>query len=335
MALSERIKATTRDGLALVCDTVLTSNTLAREFLSKPKMWRGAKHIQPVRVTANTNTTSFRSMDLLPNTSTETTKNMEFEVKGVANNVALSQQEIDLNASDKSVNDLVKFKLEEAALDMAESIGNMFYSDGTGNDGKDFNGLGNIVDDGTTASTIGGLSRTTYPTLKSTVTATGGTLTLNQMVTMFNTISDGSLQPNMIICNKTVNALYEKIAQTLNQYVSLPAGSGKYSAGATALTFKGIPVLSDAKATAQTMFFLNTKFIDWVMLKSNKYEAVNYTVSAMDGSPDESVKGLGFASSGWIESYNQYAANLFIILQGELIPKDPGRQGKLTGITTA
>ena len=338
--MANRIASTTREGLAKVVDTVLTSNVLAKEVLTRPKKWRGRNHVQPVRVTANTNGQSFSGFDTLPTSATDTTQNMTFTPKAFAINVGLPRTEIDLNQADAGahVTDLIQFKLEEAALDMAEDIGTIFYGDGTGNSSKDFLGLEAIVDDGTNAATIGGLTRATYSTLDATVTA-ASTLTLNAMSTLYNTVSDGSLKPSMIFTTKTVHALYEQLLQSFNQYLNLPAGASKYTAGATELAFKGIPVMSDAKCTSGVMYFLNMDQLYFAMLPSKSFggltsEAVNYTINQIDGTPDESVKGLGFSWTGWQKSYNQYAANGFIILQGELVPMDPGRNGKLTGITT-
>ena len=46
-------------------------------------------------------------------------------------------------------------------------------------------GLAALVDDGTSVSTIGGISRSTYTTLKGTVTASSGTLTLAKLDTLW------------------------------------------------------------------------------------------------------------------------------------------------------
>lgn len=328
-----RLETTIRDGLAKVVATTLTANPLARKLLSKPEVWKGNVHKQPVKVLTNTNFVTFQGMDLLPTSQTDTFRNMQFPDKAAAINVALSLTEVNVNASDTSITDLVKVKLQEAALDMSEQVGAVFYGNGVG---KDFNGLGNIVDDGTVAATIGGLSRAAFPTLKSTVTATGGTLTLNLMTTLYNTISDSGIQPDLIVCNKTVNALYEKIAQVFNQYLSLPAGAGKYNTGAMELSFKGKPVMIDAKATAQTMFFLNMDYLKWVMVKPKTGKPVEfYPEQFAGGVPDPDTKGLGFSWTDFMNSFNQYAMNGYIILQGELVPTSPNRLGKLTGITTA
>jgi len=62
------------------------------------------------------------------------------------------------------------YKMEEAQMEAIAKLGPAFYGTGSGNQPL---GLGAIVDDGTAVGTIGGQSRTTYTTLKSTVTSLG------------------------------------------------------------------------------------------------------------------------------------------------------------------
>lgn len=335
--MADRLLTTTRDGLKKVVALTLSSNPFMRKLLMKPEMWNGKKHQVPVKVMANTNYVAFSGLDPLSTATTDTTRLMEYTHTGASMNVALPLDEVDINdaaSPDTAVTNLLKMKLQEAGLDFADRLGTVGYGNGTG---KDFNGLGNLVDDGTVSSTIGGLSRATYsPYLSSTVTSTAGTLTIDKMVTLFNTISDSGIQPDLIVCGKTVNALYEKLTQTMNQYLNLSPNQTKFNAGATSLAFKGIPVLIDAHATAQTMFFLNMDTIKWAMVKSKFNKAVDLYPDQFDGGvPDPDVKGMGFSWRGWIDSYNQYAINTHLTLIGNVIMEQPNRNGKLTLITTA
>jgi hypothetical protein len=66
---------------------------------------------------------------------------------------------------------LVKEALEESQQEMMDSLGTIIYGDGTGNSSKDFLGLTAIVDDGTNVATYGTLARSTYTTIKATLTA--------------------------------------------------------------------------------------------------------------------------------------------------------------------
>jgi len=325
-----------KDGLAKVVATSLTANPLAYTILRNSEKWRGNKHLQPVKYQANNTFVTFRGLDLLPTSRAETTVNMEFEMKSAAMAIALGGDELAISQSDTSITDKFRFKLQEAEVDLAESLGTIFYGTGVGDD---FNGLENIVDDGTNAATIGGLSKTTYPTLKGyQVAASGGVLTANLMASTYNQITDSGISPDMLVCDRTVSALYEKIAQALNQYTALKPGEYTYNVGATSLRYKGIPVLLDPKATSGVMYFLNSKFMKFVAgspVEVMGEEPIGGTLTQIEGAPDNNMANLGFVWNKMKPSYNQSAAVGHIILRGELVPTDPGRQGKITGITTA
>ena len=87
----------------------------------------------------------------------------------------------------------------------------LIYADGTGNSSKDPLGLAAVVDDGTSVSTIGGLSRSTYATLASTVTASSGTLTLAKMDTLWNAVVSGSQKPSISLTTEAVFAFYGQL----------------------------------------------------------------------------------------------------------------------------
>ena len=324
-----------RDSLAKIVAASLEANPLAGMVLKNSVKWVGESYKQPIKFQKNQTFQTYTGLDALSTNRSETTVNMEFDMKNASMAIALGNDELSKSQSDTSVTDKLRFKMEEAQVDLAEELGSIFYGSGAG---SDFNGLENIVDDGTTAATIGGLARATYSVLNSNLTASGGTLTVAQMVAMHNAISDAGLQPDAIFCDRTVNALYEKLAQTLNQYTALKPGQYTYNTGAQKLTFKGIPVHIDPKATAQTMYFLNSKMLKFargMAVTSAKEEAVGSKITQMEGVPEGNMANLGFVWSGFKRPSNQNAVVGHLTLRGELIPKDPGRLGKITGITTS
>ena len=324
-----------KDGLAKIVATSLLANPTTRKILTNTEKWVGDVWKQPVKYQANSTFTAFTGLALLPTNQVQTTVNMEFIMKSTSVTIALGGDELSLALSDTSITDKLRFKLQEAQLDMSQALGAVFYGNGTGDY---FNGMGNIVDDGSTAATIGGLSRTTYPTLKATVTSSGGTLTTALMASTWNTISDNAIQPNLLTCNGTVNSLYEKIAQVFNTYQALAPGQYDYNVGAGSLRYKGVPVLVDKFATAQTLFFLNMdfmKFVHGAPVSAMGEESIGGQITQMEGVPDKNMSNLGFIWSGWKESFNQSAMAGYVYLRGELVPTDPGHFGKITGITTS
>lgn len=205
---------------------------------------------------------------------------------------------------------------------------------GTGNSSKDILGLAAAVDDGVTVATYGGQSRSTYSSLASTVTASGGTLTLAKMATLWNAVASGSQKPTVIYTTELVWSLYEQLLQP-QERITKSAGNVKGMKGGTgftALEYRGIPVLADEKATSGVLLYLNEDFIDFYALPMAMTEPVKYKAQ-IEGNDYDSPVGLGFSWSGFIKPTNQAALVGHIYLGGQLVSRNSKRHGKLTGIT--
>ena len=325
-----------RDALAQVVAGSLVANPLARILLKNSEAWRGGeKFKQPIKYKANGTFRTFRGLDTLDRSRQDTVVNMEFDYKNAAVSINMAADEMAIAKSDTSITDKVKAKIEEAGLDLEQSLGTVFYGAGAGND---FEGLGNIIDDGTTAATIGGLSRTTYTALKAIVEASGGTLTAQLMSDVWNQVSDAGIQPDYLFADSTVASLVEKILATVNQHLSLGKGVGDYHMGATSMHYKGAPVLIDKSATSGSLFFVNSKNIRFVRvapLTEQGEVAIGVKITEFDQVPEGDMANLGFVYAPMQRSFNQQAYSGDILLRGNVVPKDPGRHGKITGITTA
>ena len=257
--------------------------------------------------------------------------------------VALPLDELSANATEEKVMDLTAIEVASTAQDMADDIGTLFYGSGSAND---FLGLEAIVDDGTNASTYGTLSRTTYTTLRSTVTSSAGTLSLAKMSTLYNAASSGSQTPTLGLTTETVFSLYEQLLQPqerIAKNVSMYSQNGNHSMGVaggalvggtgfTGLYFKGFPVLADEKCTSGVLYFINEDFMDWYALPVATTKPIAYR-SQIEGNDYSNVTGLGFSWSDWIKPTNSASLVGHVYLGGELISANPKRHAKLTAIT--
>ena len=319
-------------------DTVLNSNVFAARMLAKAKMWRGEQMKFPIKTSQNSTGTSFQGFDTFSTNASDTRRRLAFDPKFYQITVSLPFDEIAGNQSDENkVLDLLSIEVATSAQDMADDIGTLFYADGTGNVNKDFLGLAAHVDDGTSVATFGGLARATFTTLQSTVTASGGNLTLALMSTLWNDVTSGSQKPTAAYAPEAVWSLYEQLLEPklrINKNVGLQIGEGiKGGTGFTALDYKGIPVLADEKATAQTLFFLNENYLDWHALKMPFAEQIAFASRDIEGNDYSDVKGLGFQWGGWIKPSNAAAVIGHVYLAGELTGTNPKRHGRLTGLT--
>jgi len=346
MAFGQRVLTTTQSKLVpMVVDQILNSNVFATRMLTKAKKWSGERMKFPIKYQKNVTGTSFAGFDTFSTNASDTRVNMEYTPKFYQITVALPLDELSANQTDEKILDLARIEMASSAQDMGDDIGTLFYGTGTGNGGKDFLGLGAIVDDGGVVATIGGLSRATFPTLQSTVTASGGTLTLLKMSTLYNAITSGSQKPTLGLTTEAVFSFYEQLLlpqERIVKDVPMMKASGNMGkpgtgyiggTGFTGLYFKGFPVLADEKATSQTLFFINEDYIDWYALPVAETEAVKFKSQDIEGNDYSEVMGLGFSWTGWIKPTNSASVVGHVYLGGELLTTNPKRHGKLTGIT--
>lgn len=323
-----------------VVDTVLRANTFATKMLSKTKRFGAATQDFPIKYQVGTAIQSFLGMDALPTSFTDTRVLLKYNPRFVAANVALAGTDIMSNNTAAKVLDLTRIEMTSRAQDLADGIGTMLWSDGTGNNNKDFLGLAALVDDGTNVATIGGLSRSTYTTLKGTVTNTT-TLSLATMRTLYNAIADATIAPTRSYTDYPSWQLYESLLQPQEKIfkeVNIVPNYKGYE-GFAGLMYAGMEIVPDRKATAGTMVFLNENYIDFYGLDSDldAFEGskkVEVASKLFTGNQYNEVSNLGFYWTGFIKSNTQIAFNSFIILAGNLITDNPRRHGKLTGLTT-
>jgi len=322
-----------------VVDQVLRGNTFATKMLSKTKRFGAATMDFPIKFQVGTAIRSFIGFDTLPTDFTDTRVLMKYNPRFVAANVALAGTDMIANNTNAKVLDLTKVEMISRAQDLADGLGTMLWSTGTGNNNKDFLGLQAIVDNGNTVATIGGLSRSTYPTLQSTVTATA-TLSLSSMRTLFNNIADASVVPTRSYTDYPTWALYEQLLQPQEKIfkeVNIVPNYKGYE-GFEGLMFAGLEIVPDRKAVAGNLYFLNENYLDFYGLDSDLSEfegarKVEVASKLFTGNSYNEVSNLGFYWTGFIKINNQFAFNSFIISAGNLCTDNPRRHGVQTGIT--
>lgn len=340
MSLGNRIDTTTQtEYLPYLVDTVLDSNVFFTRQVRAAEMgaWKGRKIQIPVKVSKNSTGQSYSGFDTFSTAATDNRILLDFENSNYQITSSLPGDElaVNANAGENAILNLVKTTLSSDSQDMADDLGTMFYGDGTGNSGKDFLGLGALVDDGSNVATIGGQSRSTYTTLQSTVTASGGNLTLASMDTLWDNVSSGSQVPTIGITTESVFSLYGQLLrpqERITKTLSPVKGNITGSTGFTALEYRGKGIVADEKCTSGYLYFLNEDFIHFKGLPSYDSKPVKYS-GKIEGNDYSSMEGLGFSSTDWIRPTNQDAYVLHMYFRGQLITSNPKRHGVLTGIT--
>lgn len=325
-------------------DTILNSNVLFTYFVSKAKKapWSGNQMSFPIKYQKNTTGTSFAGFDLLSTSATTNRVKMTFDPAFYQITSTLPLDELSVSrasGSGESIINLVEMTLTSDVEDMADDLGTIFYADGTGNGGKDPLGLGAIVDDGTSVPTYGGLSRTTYPTIKATVTASGGTLSLAKMATLDNNVTSGNIKADISFTDESTWALYQQLLQPQERYSKTAADVRAGLVGGTGykdLMYNAFEVIKDEKCPTGELYFLRQETLKWYAVPVDMSEPVKFKPDLIKDSQYDSaeVDGLGFSWTDWIKPTNQAAIVAHTWLGGQFIGRNPKRTGVLTGITS-
>lgn len=343
--------------LPSIVDQINNSNVFLARTLGKPGTWRGIYMAQPIETANSTTGGSFSGMDTFPTAATNNTRLMTWYLAAFEQSVVVPGIEKAVNAkSEQQVLRLLATRLDEAKISALQAVGQIAYGLGAG---KDFDGLGLIVDNGTNSSSYAGLTRSTNSYINADVTAvSGGIVTLDYLSSEFDNVSaasSNSESPTMGLTTKTIWSYIEGVLQPMisARYETLqlrgydrvdggtpngtmkPAGEALSGfAGFNAISYRGRPLVADDNCSSQTYFWLNENYIEFDRLQDQSLRQITSTVEVTEGY----YKNVPFPSA-WqfrelISPVNQYGEVGLLLLMGNLICRQPRRNGKLTGITS-
>jgi len=273
MDFTDRVSTTTQERLLpSVVDNLLNSNILVVRTLQRPKQWDGKTLDRAIKIAKSTTGGSFGRGDVFQTGLVETRIKLSFKPKAFYQSVTLDGIEDAVNQTEMGVISLMKLTLEEAGTDAADSLGDMVYGTGAG---QDFDGTGRLNDDGTTADVVGTQSRAAYPLLKGTVTALTSGLTLTDLANLMKGVGaagsrkqrptlgigdedvwnvyEGLLLPT-VQANYSANGYPQVTAQTRNGQ-AVPEASLNGTMGFNSITYRGLPIVADEKAPAGELSF--------------------------------------------------------------------------------
>lgn len=353
---------TLQDYNATAVDTFNRSSEIMKRVVSRPERWNGRSYSSPIFTNNSQLGTSFKGTENFDTSIDYNTQQMTWYPTGYAQPVGVSIVEQSINATPSGVIDLYKSSYQYAQNSMITALAQIFYGFGNGND---FDGLGVIVDDGTSTSSYAGLTRASFPTINGFVSAaSGGVLTLDVMAAADDgaTISGNQSEtPNVIMSGQTVWSLYESLlSPTVSARYDGQGGSFvdggtnvrtdvKQSdalwlkAGATSVSFRGKPLVRDQKSPANTMFGLNE---DWFYFKSLKLKGLDliatqqdvtagvYSGGSNNGNSGEAYKVSAFQFREPMMPVNQLAEVGIFVIYGQFYCENPNRNFKVNNILT-
>lgn len=304
-ALLSTTLANYRDKLT---DNVFTARPLTYWLMDKGRIRTesgGTKIVEQLIYGQNSTVASYSGYETLSLTPQAGISAAEYDWKQYGASIAISGIEEAKNNGEHAIINLLEAKIMQAEESMREGFNQMFYADGTGNSGKNWNGLGNLVESG---NTVGGIDSSDADNAwwRSYEENTAGALTLAQMATAYNGVSVGNDHPDVILTTQTLFEKYESLLQPQLRYTDTKTAD----AGFQNLLFKSAPIMYDVHCTAGVMYFLNSKYIKLVG-HSDKW----------------------FAQTDFVRPENQDARFALIMCYGNLVTSNRKKQGKLTGKT--
>ena len=194
----------------------------------------------------------------------------KFDWKVVAGSVLRLHADDTENTDKFSMMNMVDVKLKNLELSMIDTLEAQVWGDGQGNNGKDFDGLQNLVSVTPTVGSVGGFDRSNaayswWRNFQRTTDDTGKetadpSLTFNMRRT-YNSISIGNDHPTLILAHQDEYERYESSLVGLLQVRDASLGD----AGFEALKYKGAAMTYAPSAPDGELRMLNERYIECVI----------------------------------------------------------------------
>lgn len=268
----------------------------------------GVKIIQPLMYAELGNQGSYSGGDVFLTNEDEGTTAAEYEWKQYYATIRLTNIEIAKNQGSSAILNIVSNEMMRAELSMAESFDEIFLGDGTGNGGKDFNGIGNLAGQNTTS--VGGIDPSVAGNewWKVDLTTGADVLDLAIMRDNYLTTSEGADFATNIFTTQALYGAYDALLEQRQRFMD-PTMANQ---GFEALLFHSTPVSFDRNIEAGTMYFLNFKYFTLYKLGAN-----------------------WFKMSDWLEPTNQDIRIKKILCYGQLAVSNRKRQGVQKDLTVS
>ena len=191
----------------------------------------------------------------------------QYKIAQYADSVTMSGLEMLQNSSKEAIIDLLDGRMQVSEARLLNRISGDLYGDGTGNGGKNLDGLGAAVAAVPTSGTYGGINRATWTFWQNQITsgATSSTTILAAMTSAAIKQIRGTDKADLIVAGNTLYSYYVGALQAIQRIAAEESGA----AGFASLKFYGGGTSADvvlgggygAQETATYMYFLNTNYI--------------------------------------------------------------------------
>ena len=191
----------------------------------------------------------------------------QYKIAQYADAVTMSGLEMLQNSSKEAIIDLLDGRMQVSEARLLNRISGDLYGDGTGNGGKNLDGLGAAVAAVPTSGTYGGINRATWSFWQNQITsgATSSTTILAAMTSAAIKQIRGTDKADLIVAGNTLYSYYVGALQAIQRIAAEESGA----AGFASLKFYGGGTSADvvlgggygSQETATYMYFLNTNYL--------------------------------------------------------------------------
>ena len=225
----------------------------------------------------------------------------QYKIAQYADSVTMSGLEMLQNSSKEAIIDLLDGRMQVSEARLLNRISGDLYLDGTGNGGKNLDGLGAAVSATPTTGTYGGINAANWDFWRNGITtgATSASTILAAMTTAAIKQIRGTDKADLIIAGNTLYAYYVGALQAIQRIASEESGAS----GFASLKFYGGGTSADvvlgggigAQETATYMYMLNTNYIFFRPHKERNFVPIGGERQAIN--QDAIVKLYGFAGN--------------------------------------
>jgi hypothetical protein len=190
----------------------------------------------------------------------------QYKIAQYADSVTMSGLEMLQNSSKEAIIDLLDGRMQVSEARLLNRISGDLYGNGTGNGGKNLDGLGAAVAAVPTSGTYGGINRAVWTFWQNQITtgATSGTILAKMTEAAIKQIR-GTDKADLIVAGNTMYQYYVGALQSIQRIAAEESGA----AGFASLKFYGGGTSADVvlgggygnQETATYMYMLNTNYI--------------------------------------------------------------------------
>jgi hypothetical protein len=250
--------------------------------------------------TTTNNANSYSGYEVLNITPDSPISAAQYKIAQYAASVTMSGLEMLQNSSKEAIIDLIDGRMQVSEARLLNRISTDLYGDGTGNGGKNVDGLAAAVAVSPTTGTYGGINRANFTFWRNQITtgATSATMLAKMTEAAIKQIR-GTDKADLYIAGNTMYQNFVGALQAIQRITTEESGA----AGFASLKFYGGGTSADvvlgggigAQETATYMYLLNTNYIFFRPHKERNFVPIGGERQAIN--QDAIVKLYGFAGN--------------------------------------